>query len=325
MMDRRSFLVVSAGSLQAQAAMARSSKGRIYQRAAPSSYQFLVQPGITARYDLSTQKTSDVVPWAFFSKSGVDIANVVSPQTYAVEQLETWAQQRGGACCTPGSSTAAASSDPLDFLMTVRLVGIPSVSDIEAAMVGSVVDRVALDISLDFIAPTASDFTPAYALTNVNGVPVWEGPTSSLLPQLQPGSGPQPEVNAPPSVELFGWRLQFRGPETHPLGSCVSAPVTHFNIEIFRATGGGRYAYATNFHLGTYRSGGRRCFVLYNNIQPIVCWKTCGPTMGDLAGMFRWMLTAAAAVLAVAVAAWIVAVIAEAAASVAFAPLLLLA
>jgi hypothetical protein len=109
------------------------------------------------------------------------------------------------------------------------------------------------------------------------------------------------------------------------LGRCVSAPVTHFNVDIFQAMGGGRYQYAANFHLGTYRSGGSRCFVLYNNIRPVVCWKTCGPTMGDLAGMFRWMLTAAAAVLVVAIAAWIVASIAEAAAALAFAPLLLLA
>jgi hypothetical protein len=325
--DRRSFLVVGAGYLSAPAAApAQSSNGATYRPAVPSGYQFLVQPGMTARYNSATQQTFQVVPWALFPTPEVDIANFSLPQSYSVEELEAWAEQKSGNCCSMASNIKAGGAGPIDTLVTTPLIGTPATSDIEGAVVGGLADGTALDLSLDFIPYPGNGLTPHYSVSNISGVLIFEGPTSSTLLQMQPGGALQPEAPPPPpSVELFGWRLQFRGPETHPLGSCVSAPVTHISIDVFQAAGGGRYNYAANFHLGTYRSGGKRCFVLYNNVRPVVCWKTCSPTMGDLAAMFRWMLAAAAAVLAVTIAAWIIATIAEAAASVAFAPLLLLA
>jgi len=324
--DRRSFLVMSAGGLTSQAALAQTSTGRTYQPAVPSTNEFLVNPGFTARYDSAAQQMSQAVPWAFFPASEAGSADLLSPQSFSIDQLEAWAAQQAANCCTPGANVTTSGTDPFDVFMKLPLTGTPAVSDIQRTALGSIADGVALDLTLDFFSPAAGNASLSQpSFSSVGGLPMVDLPDSSAL-LTQPGTVAQPSANpAPPHIELFGWRLQFRGPETHPLGSCVSAPVTHFNVEIFQAIGGGRYKYAANFHLGTYRDAGRRCFVLYNNVRPVVCWKTCSPSINDLAGMFRWMLAAAAAVLLVAIAAWIIAAIAEAAAALIFAPLLLLA
>jgi hypothetical protein len=322
--DRRNFLVTGAGALSAAGALAQSSSSHIYRPAVPSAYEFLVMPGMTARYNSATQQTSQVVPWALLTNSDADLANFSQPQSHTVDELEAWVSQRSDSCCTQNSNIIATSAGPIDTLVTTPVIGTPATSDIQSAIVGNLADGNAVDLTMDFLTYAGDGSAPQFSFNYIGGIPLLEGADSAARLQI-PKSLPQPATSAPPSVELFGWRLQFRGPETHPLGSCVSAAVNHFHVELFQAIGNGRYNYAANFHLGTYRSGSQRCFVLYNNIRPVVCWKTCGPTIGDLVSMFRWMLTAAAAVLAVAIAAWIVISIAEAAASVAFVPLLLLA
>ena len=143
-------------------------------------------------------------------------------------------------------------------------------------------------------------------------------------PSLVTGTNLLSGVSPPPSVTMFGWKLQFRGPETHPLGSCVSSNVTHFHVEVFRQNSRGRWDYILNVHLGAYRSSGRRCFVLYNNTRPYVCWKVCSPTWNQLKQMFVWILIAAAVIAGVVLAAWIISAIASAAATVAWPALLLL-
>lgn len=128
-------------------------------------------------------------------------------------------------------------------------------------------------------------------------------------PSLVTGTNLLAGVSPPPSVTMFGWKLQFRGPETHPLGSCVSSNVTHFHVEVFRQNSRGRWDYILNVHLGAYRSSGRRCFVLYNNTRPYVCWKVCSPTWNQLKQMFVWILIAAAVIAGVVLAAWIISAI----------------
>ena len=122
--DRRSFLVAGAVGLGASApALAQSSTARIYQPSVPSTFRFLVQPGMTARYNSTTRQTSQVVPWAFFPSSEANITNLFPPQFYSVEQLEAWAEQRGANCCTAGSNAMGTSTDPIDVLTTLPFIG----------------------------------------------------------------------------------------------------------------------------------------------------------------------------------------------------------
>lgn len=79
-----------------------------------------------------------------------------------------------------------------------------------------------------------------------------------------------------------------------------------------------------NFHIGAYRDAWRRCFVLWNNYRPVVCWKTCLPTRDELERMLRWAIAVAALLAGVMLAAWIIAIIANVAATALLVPLLLL-
>lgn len=124
-------------------------------------------------------------------------------------------------------------------------------------------------------------------------------------------------------VELYGWRFQIRGFDYHNLGSCVRRPLKHFNIEVFRNIGGGRYRYVLNVHLGKYYEGGRACFVLWESRYG-VCWRLCSPTWNNLVTLLYWLLLFAAAVLAIYIAWWIALAIARILAGLMFAPLVAL-
>lgn len=129
------------------------------------------------------------------------------------------------------------------------------------------------------------------------------------------------------SPAVSGWRIQYRGVETHPLPSCVGAgiPVTHIHLEVTHnePLGSKYWPVKSTLHLGTYRSAGKRCFVLYLD-SPRICMKACSPTWNDLYGMLATALYTSAAVAGVAIAGWVVASIAAAGASALYIPLLLL-
>jgi hypothetical protein len=89
-----------------------------------------------------------------------------------------------------------------------------------------------------------------------------------------------PKVPAPTHFNIRDFRVQFRGPDVHPLGYCVAQPVRHYNAEIMvRVPATGRYQYVANWHLGKYLSGGRTCYVFWNNINGS-CQKTCSGSQG---------------------------------------------
>jgi hypothetical protein len=129
------------------------------------------------------------------------------------------------------------------------------------------------------------------------------------------------------SKAVSGWRLQYRGQETHPLPSCVGAGINvkHIHLEVCHnePLGSSRWPVKSTLHLGTYRLAGRRCFVLYLD-RPRVCIRPCNPTMNDLYQILVTALYVAAGIAALAIAGWIVASIASAAASALYLPLLLL-
>lgn len=124
--------------------------------------------------------------------------------------------------------------------------------------------------------------------------------------------------------ELGGWAIQVRGPESHTLGTCVRSRVRHYNFEVFRRNHSGRWDYVVNMHIGTYWSWGRKCFVMWDNWHPWVCWKVCGPSRGNLEEMLRWMLYLAAAIIAVAIAWWVVSWLAASVGGAMFFPMLAL-
>src|SRR5215472_8999691 len=114
-----------------------ASSGRMYELAVPSSCEFLVQRGLTARYNSSTGQISQVVPWAFYGTSEGSAADLLTPRSYSVERLEAWAEQKGGNCRTVGSNGAANGGDPIDAFMKVPLIGTAAVGDIQSAAIGS--------------------------------------------------------------------------------------------------------------------------------------------------------------------------------------------
>ena len=89
-----------------------------------------------------------------------------------------------------------------------------------------------------------------------------------------------PKVPTPTHFNVRDFRVQFRGPDVHPLGTCVAQPVRHYNAEIMvKIPATGRYQYVANWHIGKYLSGGRTCYVFWNNIKGS-CQKTCSGSRG---------------------------------------------
>jgi len=76
--------------------------------------------------------------------------------------------------------------------------------------------------------------------------------------------------------------VRIHGPETHPLGSCIRSPVTHYNVVIKRYSWTPDPNAWANLHIGTYYSSGRKCFVFYDSQHPWICWGLCGPSWTSL-------------------------------------------
>lgn len=157
--------------------------------------------------------------------------------------------------------------DVFESAMNVPIVGLPNMSDLIGKTITTIADGALLDLSLDFLYNSRLEQAHKIYLPLVQLHKFQQGVTIATIepPRLETGANliaaaPPP----PPSVTMFGWKLQFREPETHPLGSCVSQNVTHFHVEVFRQNSRGRWDYILNVHLGAYRSGGQRCFVLFN-------------------------------------------------------------
>jgi len=261
--------------------------------------------------------------WGIPSAYASSLIALQLPVTLNLEALEKWAEIN----CTESCNAQIHSSGISEFAtfeaaLAIPVVGVPNFSDLIGKTITTLLDGNSLDLSLDFLYDSKFEmlnnvYLPVIQSGHSNSIAVVPSPD---LNQSAIASGNPP----PPNITMYGWKLQFRGPETHKLGSCVTQPVNHFNVEVFRQNSKGGWDYIMNAHIGTYISGGRRCFVLWNNVRPIVCWKVCSPTWTDLKNMFVWIIASAAAIAGITLAAWIIEAIAAAAATAALPVLLLL-
>jgi len=110
----------------------------------------------------------------------------------------------------------------------------------------------------------------------------------------------------PPNINLFGFKVQFRWGDYHPLGTCVRQPVSHFHVELFQTTGGGRFKYLANLHVGSYRQSGSRCLVVYNADQPPLCLRSCNGRGGLTSSLYTafWVILVGLGIVVSAAVVW---------------------
>ncbi|WP_169238377.1 hypothetical protein [Candidatus Roseilinea sp. NK_OTU-006] len=335
-LNRRDFLKIGIGSLAGLAAgqflpmTDQASQGIV--RASPGTTEvvsatFILDQRTISQVNIQTNQVLHYALWGIPGEYEALLPKLVSPLSVSLSELEEWAMTRCNEVCGIPENLASPSPnwDVFESAMNVPIVGLPNMSDLIGKTITTIVDGASLDLSLEFLYDSRLEQAHKIYLPLVQLHAFQHEATIATIepPRVETGAH-LITVAPPPSVTMFGWKLQFRGPETHPLGSCVSQNVNHFHVEVFRQNPSGRWDYVLNVHLGAYRSSGRRCFVLYNNTRPYVCWKVCSPTRNQLKEMFVWILIAAAAIAGVVLAAWIISAIASAAATVAWPVLLLL-
>jgi hypothetical protein len=334
--DRREFLKIGIGSLAGLAASQvlpltnQANQGNV--RASSGTTEvvnatFILDQRTISQVNTQTNQVLQYVPWGIPAGYEALLPKLVSPLSVSLSEIEEWAMTRCDEVCIIPENLASPNPnwDAFESAMNVPIVGLPNMSDLIGKVITTIVDGASLDLSLEFLYDSRLEQARKIYLPLVQSHAFQQGEIAAIEPpSLVTGTNLLAGVSPPPSVTMFGWKLQFRGPETHPLGSCVSSNVTHFHVEVFRQNSRGRWDYILNVHLGAYRSSGRRCFVLYNNTRPYVCWKVCSPTWNQLKQMFVWILIAAAVIAGVVLAAWIISAIASAAATVAWPALLLL-
>jgi len=283
---------------------------------------FILDQRTISQVNTQTNQVLQYVPWGIPAEYEALLPKLVSPLSVSLSEIEEWAMTRCDEVCIIPENLASPNPnwDAFEAAMNVPIVGLPNMSDLTGKVITTIVDGASLDLSLEFLYDSRLEQARKIYLPLVQSHAFQQGEIAAIEPpSLVTGTNLLAGVSPPPSVTMFGWKLQFRGPETHPLGSCVSSNVTHFNVEVGRQN-----LNILNVHLGTYRSSGRRCFVLYNNTRPYVCWKVCLPTWDQFKQMLVWILIAAAVIAGVVLAAWIISAIASAAATVAWPALLLL-
>jgi hypothetical protein len=335
--NRRDFMKLGVGSLagltsgQLLSLASQAQPGIVgaAQSTAELNGTFLFDQQLISQVDVQANRVLESVYWGIPVEYETLLPKLASPLSVNLNELEAWvaAKCNDETCVTPETIiTPNPDWGIFETAMNVPVAGVPNISDLIGKTMTTIMDGAPLDLSLDFLYNSQLEQGQKIYLPIIqNGVAQQETTITTISPP-DLITGANQIAAAPPNITMYGWKLQFRGPETHPLGSCVSQPVTHFNVEVFRQNSKGRWNYIFNAHLGAYRSGGRRCFVLWNNVRPyVVCWKICSPTSNQLKEMFKWILIAAAAIAAVALAAWIISLIASAAAAVTFPALLLLA
>lgn len=337
-LNRRDFMKIGVGSLvglatgqllpsvnQQQLGIVRASSSAIEV----ANGTFVFDQRTISQVDAQTNRVLSSALWGIPSEYEALLSKLTSPISISLSELEEWVITRCNETCSVPENLTSPNPDwgVLETVMNVPIDGLPNISDLTGKIITTIADGVQLDLSLDFLYNSQLEQAYEVYLPLVQSGVFQQETTITTVkpPNLVTGADVIAAVPPPPNITMFGWKLQFRGPETHPLGDCVSQNVTHFNVEVFRQNARGRWDYVLNVHLGAYRSGGRRCFVLYNNTRPYVCWKICSPTWNDLKQMFVWILVTAAAIAGVVLAAWIISAIAGAAAAVVWPALLLLA
>lgn len=145
-------------------------------------------------------------------------------------------------------------------------------------------------------------------------------------PALPPGAPPptSPVATPPPDTtppnnpsRAFEYQKQFPGffvfagrVDTHPLKPCVDMDVLHTHLTIKRDASTPDSEAWAKFHLGVYRDGANKCFVLYDNINKAICVNACYPTdppLGDVQHMIGDSLKAGFSAQGVSTLPWVIA------------------
>lgn len=223
----------------------------------------------------------------------------------------------------------------VDRLMGIEIAGGYNMTDAANSAVNAIQNGQQIDLSLSLEYPNSYDQLSEPLIINPYdqfNMPMREIPVRDSYDSVAPVSSYDTIVASPndaaalyfrKSITFAGWKLQIRGLDYHSLGRCVSAPVSHFNVEIFRQNWRGRWDYILNAHIGTYVSGGRRCFVMWESTLTGACWITCLPTWREVFNMLKWLLILAAVVAAVGFIAWLAVPVMASAGATALYPLLL--
>lgn len=309
--DRRAFLRSSIAGTTAAAlgggiGLARERGSRFPQEREPTAVlhheSLIIQPGTLIR---STEGMArDRSLWAFSEDAEAALPLLLDPFLPDLTEAEQWAN---------GDGTAAAASPTGSVLSVIAAHAplgphvAPEVTLRASEVLGS--SNPESTFTLDFF-PQLNDSPNVIS--------------SAGLPLMAPA----PQVSAAnyvPILEMYGWRLQYRPPHVHTLGSCVTSQVNHIHLEIMKQDkyNPKRWPTVMTLHLGVYPSGGKKCLVLWNSPSPYVCWKVCSPTRNDLQNMLAWALVAAAAVAGVVLAGWAVAAMASAGATALYVPVLI--
>lgn len=279
------------------------------------SASYIIQPGVISRLEGPREITLSA-PWgipAAFSDVSRDLQMPVAPK---LEDLMKWVE---------GSESERAALPFHADLSLDEAIRVPVLGGLPMTnLIGDTLDALLAgeQIKLELAFSTAPNEATTRRIDLSNGLPVvlpgaTPAPSSVSEAEGQPELGERATVRVP----LGSWQLVLTGPETHSLGSCVKTPVKHFNLHIQRAVPNrpGRYQDVKNFHLGSYKSGSQRCFVLWNSVSPgVVCWKKCSPRSSDLKEILAWTILVAAAIVGVKLAASVAAAMAATAAVIFF-------
>lgn len=317
-LDRRDFLRAGIGGLAGLAMPMGTDESTAAAQAGGGSRQlqaaFLVQPGVVSLFDPQSNKIIQNAPWAVPEAYWDLTRELQEPVLPNLENLERWVEAPEA---ERHELSLNGSTLSLDDAIRMPFLGGVGATTFAGEALGELLDTGSLDLALTFTSPSAHIHRRAVAFEAGLPVIITEPDTSVAQPGQVPVRRATGEVRIP--ITAFGWKLQLRGPETHSLGSCVREKVKHFNLEIFRQDRRGDWPHVKNFHLGTYRSGTRRCFVLWNSEgKAQVCWKTCGPTSRDLKSMLVWVLLACAVIVGATISATTAGAIAGTAAAVFF-------
>jgi len=265
-------------------------------------YSFLIDPNNFSRINSETKIIESVSPIVSYGSDTKEIHRTIIFDPYLIEKASL---AKEVISCSD-SEKSVASTVPIDSFSTtlastlgVQVIGFSEMIDVAADSISSILQHGKFDLGVDFFH---SDMQVAFSENQI------VNPNDSIVVFDM-----MKQVGKRIDLDLFGWKFQIRGPESHTLGSCVKSKVNHINFEIQRSIGNGRYSYVANFHIGAYKSGKKRCFVLWNNEKPYnICWKTCDSNKKTLTEMMKWVIIAVAAAIGLYISAFIIAAIAEA-------------
>jgi hypothetical protein len=313
--DRRLFLRTGIAGTTAVAFGGMSALGREREDRLPREgselrqyhESLIVEPGLLTRSTEGAAGQRSL--WAFPSEAESLFSMLIEPFTPDFADAETWANINGEGLRQVGPGLTGAMLDAIAMYPPLGASVSPEVVLRSSEVLTSVDPSV---FTLDFL-PQLDDANPSRVI-ETQGLPLLGASASRGI------SGDVYTI-----AQMFGWRLQYRPPHVHSLGSCERSQVNHIHLEIMRQDPNSpkRWPQVMTLHLGVYRSSGRKCLVLYNSPKPNVCWKVCQPTWNDLQRMLAWALVAAAAIAGVVLAGWAIAAISGAAASALYVPVLI--